>query len=208
MEQYGIEAVLNAHYKYQSCLQFASLQNSDPSLVWFLLAKGADPNGVNIKGWETPLVAASKSGMLPIIDILLAYRADASLFYSHALREVYPGSYELQRKVARKLLQHGADPDATDPNSDDEVMRKSPFMHAVYKMKLGLVRELAKWKETIPSIEEKDIQLEESLKRHSGRNRYLSQIRVEIKNGENERQQLLGNSLRIKWIMLKVPSQK
>ena len=103
--------------------------------MWFLLAKGANPNGANIPGYATPLIAAIKSKMFPIMDILFAYGANASLFHSQALREIDTESYKLQQELARKLLQHGANPDAADPHSDNQVMRKTSNAHnALYNI--------------------------------------------------------------------------
>ena len=130
MEKFTSSVVINAQYESRSCLFTASQYNSDPSLIWYLLIKGANPNKVGPGRFETPLVAASRSGMLPTMEILIAYGANASLFHSNALRQAFDGAYEFQKKTAKLLLENGADPDAVDTHSDDEDMRKSPFMTA------------------------------------------------------------------------------
>ena len=188
---YGVDAVHNAFYNGLSCLYQASQFNADPSLVWYLLVNGADPNAVGHGRWGTALVGASHHGMLPIMDILMAYGANASIFHSNALRESFSGAYDFQRKVAKKLLENGADPNAADPDSDDESMRRSPFMNAVFWARLGLVREMAKWMDNVPNIEVDDVS-DAILRRRTSRRKFLELINEEIELGRRERQVSLG----------------
>ena len=184
METNGVEAVLQASFNNVTCLQQASRYNSDPSLVWYLLQRGANPNGNGKEDgpWKTPLVAASQAGMLPIMELLLAYGADADLYHSHALREVFAGTYHSQRNIARMLLQHGADPNAADSYADNEGLRQTPFLRAVKFARFGLVREMAKWMNTTPNIREEDV----------SERKYFKHIKAEIENGKQERNAFLG----------------
>ena len=187
MEINGVDAVLHASFNNVTCLQQASHYNSDPSLVWYLLQKGANPNG-NREGdgpWKTPLVAASQAGLLPTMELLLAYGADATLFHSHALREVFHGSYYTQRNIAKILLQHKADPYAANSNADDINLRQTPFSRAVQFARFGLVGEMVKWMNQTPNIQAEDV----------SERKYFKQIKAEIENGRRERDVLLGEKM-------------
>ena len=136
------------------CIHFASF-NTDPSLLWFILKNDVNPDVEDTAG-ETPLMYASKYGILRNVQILLAYGADVTIKFSNSLRilcETKCNSAN-HKAMARLLLQHGADPLATDGVS------RTPFMEACFFARIDAIEEMAKWLDQVESIDKTDIQEE------------------------------------------------
>ena len=113
----------------------------------------------------------------------MAHGADPKLFYSHALRDAsntdtFPDR-DRQKYNTRLLLRHGADPN--DKTQEVFGFESSPFERAITYKRLGAVREMAKWMETIPE------------------GNYEEQIQKEIDGGQKERGQFLGKVCH-KWL--------
>ena len=65
-------------------------------------------------------------------------------------------------------------------------------MTPVYWSRLGLLREMAKWMESVPTVVEKDVNDIDVVRRSTSR-RYFLQVKEEIAQGRLERREYLGN---------------
>ena len=119
------------------------------------------------------LQAAAHAGSLRSMEILLAYGADASADNSFALKDAAD-----DKNKTRLLLQHGANPDDHDRHG------WPPFKRAVNWARLENIREMAKWKEEVEDIKEKDIA-------EDRRDKYNLIIEA-IRQGRQDRQKYLG----------------
>ena len=123
---------------HRSCLHHATIWDDHGYLTWFLLEAGADPNVLDdpyvVRGLRrTPLAnAVTRWNKLNIVEILLAFNADASLENSQALYllMVELRLIDIPLKIIRLLIQNGAKPNDADQNR----RHSTPFMAAVYKV--------------------------------------------------------------------------
>ena len=115
---------------------------------------------------------AACCGSLRSMEILLAYSADASAANSSALEFL-----DDDKKKTRLLLQHGANP-------DDTFFGRTRFKWAVNAAELEKIQEMAKWKEEVEDIKEKDIA-------EDRRDKY-NLIMEAIRQGRQDRQKYLG----------------
>jgi ankyrin repeat protein len=80
-----------------------------PSMVKFLIEKGADIAIANSGGW-TPLNSASESGHLEVFKFLVEKRADITVASNSGWMPLYSASNNGHLEVVKFLIKKGADP--------------------------------------------------------------------------------------------------
>ena len=192
--EFGTKAVVEARDNrgltclFESIYSARQTDSDNSDLVSYLLQHGADPNEKDWDGWS-PLSYATATCQLSHVKTLLAYGADAKADGSHALHSLEcrkhllyyeddeyheQDAQEDEQNIARLLLEHCAEPDAKKPGRE-----WTPFMKAVANVKIGMIREMAVWMESVPDVERKDIAA-------GYQNRY-NDIMEAINEGKNER---------------------
>jgi len=174
--KFGTEKILDRGLCFYAALDEDKKPELDPQradLISYLLQIGENPNRHFTS--IIPLAYAAKRCKLSVVKALLAHGADATYNNSTALHWSSCPTDEKQREMARLLLQHCANPNAVDPGWE-----RTPFMDAVYWVRIGAIREMAKWMETVPEVEEKDV----------WNPNLLDDIRRAIQEGQNARKML------------------
>ena len=90
MDRFGVDAVLDARDQYSfTCLTGAAL-SVDPSLLFFLLRRGADPNEIFLYGpGGSPIVTLNYVVNVAGAELLFAHGANAKLLHSITLQPAF-----------------------------------------------------------------------------------------------------------------------
>jgi ankyrin repeat protein len=105
--------IVNARDGKGDTALIAAISNSDDQFTGFLLKNGADPN-LPGKGGDTPLIAAVRAGYDDAIGWLLGLGAKVDLANRMGETPLIVAVQQHQTRIAKTLLDAGADPDKTD----------------------------------------------------------------------------------------------